>query len=96
MTAREGSPQWPGTRPIHRGRTWGTTRPGHGKTKEGKERTAPEAKKAGVAKEIGACAYRATSVDTKDKKRIVSSKVFQNPAGFIHRQEGTFNIPGPA
>ena len=62
----------------------------------GKGENRPEANKAGAAKDIGACAYRATSVDTKDKKRIVSSKVFQNPVGFIHRQEGITNIPGPA
>ena len=55
------------------------------------------AKKAGEAKELGlgACAYRATSVDMKDKKRIASPKAFLNPIGFTHRQEGTFNIPGP-
>ena len=46
------------------------------------------AKKAGAVKEIGACAYRATSVDMKDKKRIISPKVFRNPEGFTYRQEG--------
>ena len=48
----------------------------------------PERAKVGPG--LGACAYRPTSVDIKDKKRIVAPKAFLNPVGFTHRPGGTF------
>ena len=66
------------------------------RAKGGKEGTRPnkghnEGKKgAKVGISRGACAYRLTSVDIKDKKRIVAPKAFLNPVGFTHRPGGTF------
>ena len=66
------------------------------RAKGGKEGTRPHkghhegerGAKVGIGR--GACAYRPTSVDIKDKKRIVAPKAFQNPVGFIYRPGGTF------
>ena len=66
------------------------------RAKGGKEGTRPnkghhegeKGAKVGIGR--GACAYRLTSVDIKDKKRIVAPKAFLIPVGFTYRPGGTF------
>ena len=66
------------------------------RAKGGKEGTRPKKghqegqRGAKVELSLNACAYRSTSVDIKDKKRIVAPKAFLNPVGFTHRLGGTF------
>ena len=82
---------------THRGKELGDNMPqGMRRAKGGKEGNRPRKRpprrpeRGQVELGPGACAYRPTSVDMKDKKRIVAPKAFLNPVGFTHRPGGTF------